>query len=63
MSQGNVYWYFSSKEELLKAVLADGFETLGALMQQAAIEAGAFQKNWTTCWITTSASAASADRL
>lgn len=35
MSQGNVYWYFSSKEELLKAVLADGFETLGEVMLEA----------------------------
>jgi AcrR family transcriptional regulator len=25
MSQGNVYWYFTSKEEILKAVLAEGF--------------------------------------
>ena len=36
MSQGNVYWYFSSKEELLKAVLADAFESLGTVMAQAA---------------------------
>jgi AcrR family transcriptional regulator len=36
MSQGNVYWYFASKEELLKAVLADGFETLGKVMTDAA---------------------------
>lgn len=36
MSQGNVYWYFPSKEELLKAVLADGFEALGNLLEQAA---------------------------
>lgn len=36
MSQGNVYWYFPSKEELLKAVLADGFEALGHLLEQAA---------------------------
>lgn len=40
MSQGNVYWYFSSKEELLKAVLVDGFESLGALFQQAATDRG-----------------------
>jgi AcrR family transcriptional regulator len=25
MSQGNVCWFFKSKEDLLKAVLADGF--------------------------------------
>jgi AcrR family transcriptional regulator len=36
MSQGNLYWYFSSKEEILKAVLADGFEKLGAAMAEAA---------------------------
>ncbi len=36
MSQGNVYWYFSSKEDLLKAVLADGFDTLGGILAQAA---------------------------
>ena len=40
MSQGNVYWYFSSKEELLKAVLADGFDTLGDAMAQAAASSG-----------------------
>lgn len=38
MSQGNVYWYFSSKEELLKAVLADGFESLSELMETSAAE-------------------------
>ena len=36
MSQGNIYWYFSSKEEMLKSILADGFETLGTLMHKAA---------------------------
>lgn len=36
MSQGNVYWYFSSKEELLKVVLAETFESLGAIMARAA---------------------------
>lgn len=36
MSQGNIYWYFASKEELFKAVLVEGFETLGALMIEAA---------------------------
>jgi len=40
MSQGNIYWYFSSKEELLKAVLSDGFETLGTLMVGAATSSG-----------------------
>jgi AcrR family transcriptional regulator len=36
MSQGNVYWYFSSKEELLQAVLADGFEAMRQMLQEAA---------------------------
>jgi len=36
MSQGNIYWYFSSKEEMLKAALTDGFEALGTLMHKAA---------------------------
>ena len=40
MSQGNVYWYFSSKEELLKAVLSEAFESLGAVMAQAASGTG-----------------------
>jgi AcrR family transcriptional regulator len=40
MSQGNVYWYFSSKEDLLKAVLVEGFETLGALMVDATARKG-----------------------
>jgi len=28
MSQGNLYWYYPSKEEMLKAVLADGFSSV-----------------------------------
>jgi len=36
MSQGSVYWYFASKEKLLQAVLAEAFESLGAVMAQAA---------------------------
>ncbi len=40
MSQGNVYWYFASKEELLKAVLGEAFESLGAVMAQAASGVG-----------------------
>lgn len=44
MSQGNVYWYFSSKEELLKVVLAETFESLGAVMAQAAGGGTARQK-------------------
>ncbi len=40
MSQGNMYLYFPSKEALLKAVLAEAFESLGAVMAQAAAGAG-----------------------
>jgi AcrR family transcriptional regulator len=36
MSQGNVYWYFSSKEELLIVVLREGFEALSQGMSSAA---------------------------
>lgn len=36
MSQGNVYWYFSSKEELLRAVLSEGFDTMGLMLEAAA---------------------------
>jgi AcrR family transcriptional regulator len=34
MSQGNIYWYFSSKKELLKVILEDAFEALGALFSE-----------------------------
>ncbi len=34
MSQGNIYWYFSSKEEVLKAVLANAFEALEKLLSE-----------------------------
>jgi AcrR family transcriptional regulator len=40
MSQGSVYWYFPSKEELLRAVLTEAFESLGAVMAQAAAAEG-----------------------
>jgi TetR/AcrR family transcriptional regulator, fatty acid metabolism regulator protein len=40
MSQGNLYWYFSSKEEILKAVLKEGFEALGSMMAETAARAG-----------------------
>jgi AcrR family transcriptional regulator len=36
MSQGNVYWYFSGKEELFKTVLREGFESLGSGMSSVA---------------------------
>jgi AcrR family transcriptional regulator len=35
MSQGNVYWYFASKEELLLAVLSAGFDALDELMHES----------------------------
>ena len=40
MSQGNVYWYFSSKEDLLIAVLAGGFEALGDALSHASTQPG-----------------------
>jgi len=35
MSQGNLYWYFPGKEELLKAVLAEGFERVETVLVEA----------------------------
>lgn len=40
MSQGNIYWYFPSKQDIFSAVLADGFQTLGNLMEKTAAETG-----------------------
>jgi len=40
MSQGSLYWYFTSKEELLKAILSEAFESLGSLIAQAAARTG-----------------------
>jgi AcrR family transcriptional regulator len=40
MSQGIIYWYFASKEELLKAVLSEAFESLGAVIAEAAAAPG-----------------------
>lgn len=40
MSQGNLYWYFSSKEELFQAILMEGFQTLGIMMAEAAAREG-----------------------
>jgi AcrR family transcriptional regulator len=34
MSQGNIYWYFSSKEELLKVILEDAFAALRGLLDE-----------------------------
>jgi AcrR family transcriptional regulator len=36
MSQGNLYWYFDSKEDVLKAILADGFSALHGLTTEIA---------------------------
>jgi AcrR family transcriptional regulator len=44
MSQGSIYWYFASKEELLKAVLSEAFESLGAVMAKAAEAPGTAQQ-------------------
>lgn len=36
MSQGNIYWYFASKDDLLKAVLNDAFAALDGLFAEVA---------------------------
>jgi AcrR family transcriptional regulator len=41
MSQGNVYWYFDSKDALLQAVLAEGFSDIEAMLQDVAAHPGA----------------------
>lgn len=43
MSKGNVYWHFASKELLLQAVLANGFDSLGQIMIDAANSPGSSQ--------------------
>ena len=43
MSSGNVYWYFAGKEEVLKAVLADGFQAHERVLRQAAAHPGTAQ--------------------
>jgi AcrR family transcriptional regulator len=43
MSQGNVYWYFKSKEDVLRAVLEEGFTAIGAIAQEVAALPGAGQ--------------------
>ena len=40
MSQGNVYWYFQSKQEVLQAVLAQGFQALEKMTQDVAEREG-----------------------
>jgi AcrR family transcriptional regulator len=45
MSQGSVYWYFASKQDVLKAVLADGFEAVERpLRETAALEGSGREK-------------------
>jgi AcrR family transcriptional regulator len=36
MSQGNVYWYFDSKEHLLQSILSEGFEAHEEMVSQVA---------------------------
>jgi AcrR family transcriptional regulator len=36
MSQGNVYWYFSSKEEILQEILAEGFGAIETMTAEVA---------------------------
>jgi AcrR family transcriptional regulator len=40
MSQGNVYWYFDSKEDLLKTVLLDGFKRIDSILTRAVAHPG-----------------------
>lgn len=40
MSQGSIYWYFKSKEDLLKAVLAEAFADLGVMLAEVAAYEG-----------------------
>ena len=40
MSQGNVYWYFASKEEILQAILAEGFGAIEVMTSEVADTAG-----------------------
>jgi AcrR family transcriptional regulator len=40
MSPGNVYWHFDSKEAILRAILAEGFDSLEAMTAAVAEEYG-----------------------
>lgn len=40
MSQGNVYWYFPTKDDVLRAVLAEGFGALEAVTAEVAARPG-----------------------
>ena len=44
MSQGNIYWYFPGKEEILKAILEDGFGRLESLLAEAEMHPGPSSK-------------------
>ena len=45
MSQGNIYWYFSSKGEILKAILEEAFEAMEVLVAEVQNHPGsAFDK-------------------
>ena len=40
MSTGNIYWYYEGKEEILRAILANGFESHEAVLRDAAAHPG-----------------------
>lgn len=40
MSQGNVYWHFSSKEEILQEILAEGFGAIEMMTAEVADASG-----------------------
>lgn len=40
MSQGNLYWYFPSKEDVLKSVLTNGFDSVESLLADTAQQPG-----------------------
>jgi AcrR family transcriptional regulator len=48
MSQGNVYWYFASKEDLLKAILTEGFTALEQMTAEAAEHPGSSSEKLTS---------------
>jgi AcrR family transcriptional regulator len=41
MSHGNIYWYFPSKEEILRAILTEGFEALVDMFAEVSVQPGA----------------------
>lgn len=48
MSQGNVYWYFASKEDLLKTILTEGFTALEQMTAEAAKHPGSTSEKLTS---------------